>query len=72
MTVECWAGKVAINFQITLGDQSPTPPPACHVRPQPRRPVPSRLQRLERRVEAHSAAANAADALKADASEATE
>ena len=68
LTVECRDGKSTINLQLTLGE----PPPACHVRPQPRRPGPSRLRRCERCAEARTAAENAADAPEADASEATD
>ena len=60
LTAECWPGKATINLQLTLGDKPPPPPRACQVRPQPRRPGPSRLRRRERRAEAHTAAANAA------------
>ena len=42
------------------------------MRPQPRRPGPSCHRRRERHAEARTAAENAADAPKADASEATD
>ena len=61
LTVECRDGKSTINLQLTLGE----PPPACHVRPQPRRPGPSRLRRRERCAEARTAAENAADTSEA-------
>ena len=70
LTVECWAGKATINLELTLGDKPLPTPPVCQVRPQPRQPGPSRLRRHERRAEARIAAENAADAPKADASEA--
>ena len=46
LTVECWAGKATINLQLKLGDKPPPPLPACQVQPQPRRPGPSRLNRV--------------------------
>ena len=72
LTVECLACKATINLQLMLGDNPPPPPPACQVRPQPRRPGPSRLRRRERFAEARTAAESAADAPEADASEATD
>ena len=62
LTAECRAGKATINLQLTLGDQPPPPPRACQVRPQPRRPGPSRFRCRERLAEARTAAENAADA----------
>ena len=58
LTLKSKNGKVVVNLQLDIYDQTPTPPQP----PRQNRPSPSRLRRTERRARARreSAAANAA------------